>query len=108
MKACPLMFQHPSEAQQLNGLGPKLCDRLTDKLKEYCAANGLPEPEAPGQSVHPCCAVLCCVDANGQGTNAPLATTMCPDKRLRNRGSKSRMCRRYGLVLMPCCSGWGR
>ncbi|BCR84797.1 crossover junction endonuclease MUS81 [Aspergillus chevalieri] len=47
MKACPLVFQHPSEAQQLNGLGPKLCDRLTDKLKEYCAQNGLPEPEPP-------------------------------------------------------------
>ena len=49
MKACPLEFQHPSQAQQLNGLGPKLCDRLTDKLKEYCAENGLPPPEAPNQ-----------------------------------------------------------
>lgn len=50
MKACPLEFQHPSQAQQLNGLGPKLCDRLTDKLKDYCAENGLPPPEAPNQS----------------------------------------------------------
>lgn len=47
MKACPLVFQHPSEAQQLNGLGPKLCDRLTEKLKTHCAENGLPMPERP-------------------------------------------------------------
>ncbi|RAL07097.1 crossover junction endonuclease MUS81 [Aspergillus homomorphus CBS 101889] len=47
MKACPLAFQHPSEAQQLNGLGPKLCDRLTEKLKAYCEENGLPMPEHP-------------------------------------------------------------
>lgn len=45
MKACPLKFDHPKEAIQLNGLGPKLCDRLTDKLKAHCAANGLPMPE---------------------------------------------------------------
>ncbi|PYH45554.1 crossover junction endonuclease MUS81 [Aspergillus saccharolyticus JOP 1030-1] len=50
MKACPLVFQHPSEAQQLNGLGPKLCDRLTEKLKEYCEENGLPMPEHPHKS----------------------------------------------------------
>ncbi|KAJ5155865.1 hypothetical protein N7492_008668 [Penicillium capsulatum] len=49
MKACPLPFEHPSQAQQLNGLGPKLCDRLTDKLKAHCAENGLPMPEPPGQ-----------------------------------------------------------
>ena len=47
MKACPLPFRHPSEAQQLFGLGPKLCDRLTDKLKEHCTANALPMPELP-------------------------------------------------------------
>ncbi|KAJ5551009.1 hypothetical protein N7535_001052 [Penicillium sp. DV-2018c] len=47
MKACPLEFQHPSQAQQLNGLGPKLCDRLTDKLRAYCQENGLPMPEMP-------------------------------------------------------------
>ncbi|OJK05028.1 hypothetical protein ASPACDRAFT_110139 [Aspergillus aculeatus ATCC 16872] len=50
MKACPLVFQHPSEAQQLNGLGPKLCDRLTEKLKEHCEENGLPMPEHPQKS----------------------------------------------------------
>lgn len=49
MKACPLEFQHPSQAQQLNGLGPKLCDRLTEKLKDYCGEHGLPMPEPPGQ-----------------------------------------------------------
>lgn len=51
MKACPLPFEHPSQAQQLNGLGPKLCDRLTDKLKVHCQENGLPMPEPPGQGM---------------------------------------------------------
>ncbi|KAJ5390438.1 Crossover junction endonuclease mus81 [Penicillium cataractarum] len=49
MKACPLAFEHPSQAQQLNGLGPKLCDRLTEKLKAYCQENGLPLPQVPSQ-----------------------------------------------------------
>lgn len=52
MKACPLAFDHPSQAQQLNGLGPKLCDRLTEKLKAHCQENGLPMPELPGQGAH--------------------------------------------------------
>ena len=45
MKACPIVFHHPSEAQILNGLGPKLCDRLADKLQIYCRENGLPMPQ---------------------------------------------------------------
>lgn len=45
MIACPITFKHPSEAQQLSGLGPKLCDRLADKLKEHCEENGLPMPK---------------------------------------------------------------
>lgn len=45
MKACPLRFGHPGEAQQLHGIGPKLCDRLAAKLKAYCAENGLPMPQ---------------------------------------------------------------
>ncbi|KAF7719741.1 Uncharacterized protein PECH_005698 [Penicillium ucsense] len=49
MKACPLTFEHPSQAQQLNGLGPKLCERLTEKLKAHCQENGLPMPQVPGQ-----------------------------------------------------------
>ena len=49
MKACPLTFSHPSEAQQLHGLGPKLCDRLTDELTKHCAANGLPPPKKCNQ-----------------------------------------------------------
>jgi crossover junction endonuclease MUS81 len=53
MKACPTTFSHPSEAQQLNGLGPKLCDRLTDKLKAYNAENGLPMPEKPKKAAKP-------------------------------------------------------
>lgn len=57
MKACPLTFQHPSEAQQLNGLGPKLCERLTNKLKEYCSEHGLPMPEDPrtGEALSTAC-----------------------------------------------------
>lgn len=51
MKACPLAFEHPSQAQQLSGLGPKLCDRLTEKLKAHCQENGLPMPQVPGQGV---------------------------------------------------------
>ena len=47
MKACPLTFSHPSEAQQLNGLGSKLCDRLVERLKEHCEENGLQMPELP-------------------------------------------------------------
>ncbi len=47
MKACPLVFNHPSEAMQLHGLGPKLCDKLEDKLREHCTENGLPMPKLP-------------------------------------------------------------
>lgn len=54
MKACPLVFNHPSEAQQLNGLGPKLCERLTEKLKQYCEENGLPMPEPPNKGMLSC------------------------------------------------------
>ncbi|OAX78871.1 hypothetical protein ACJ72_06817 [Emergomyces africanus] len=50
MKACPLPFNHPSEAQQLHGFGPKLCDRLTAKLTAHCEENGLPLPELPHQT----------------------------------------------------------
>ncbi|MCJ1307451.1 Crossover junction endonuclease mus81 [Agyrium rufum] len=47
MKACPIAFQHPSEAQQLHGIGPKLCDWLITQLKEHCEENDLPMPEIP-------------------------------------------------------------
>ncbi|KAI9831560.1 MAG: hypothetical protein M1819_004790 [Sarea resinae] len=50
MKACPLTFSHPSEAQQLHGVGPKLCERLAEKLKAHCAENGLPMPEPPAKA----------------------------------------------------------
>ena len=49
MIACPLHFRHPLEAQQLHGLGPKLCNRLADRLKAHCAANGLPMPQLPSK-----------------------------------------------------------
>ena len=47
LKSCPLSFDHPSEAQQLHGFGPKLCDRLTTKLREHCQQEGVPMPEMP-------------------------------------------------------------
>lgn len=47
LKACPIAFEHPSSLQQLKGFGPKLCERLTEKLREHCAENGLPMPPHP-------------------------------------------------------------
>ncbi|KAK6843445.1 hypothetical protein PG987_004305 [Apiospora arundinis] len=52
LKACPMAFTHPCQLQALKGFGPKLCDRLTQKLQEHCETNGLPMPQkkrrAPG------------------------------------------------------------
>ncbi|KAL7786249.1 ERCC4 domain-containing protein [Trichoderma ceciliae] len=47
LKACPIAFEHPASLQQLKGFGPKLCERLEDKLKQHCHQNGLPMPEHP-------------------------------------------------------------
>ncbi|KAL7813713.1 endonuclease [Trichoderma gracile] len=47
LKACPIAFEHPASLQQLRGFGPKLCERLEDKLKVYCQQNGLPMPQHP-------------------------------------------------------------
>jgi hypothetical protein len=47
MVACPITFEHPSEALQLNGLGPKLCDFLLERLKTHNLENGLPPPTLP-------------------------------------------------------------
>lgn len=49
MKACPTRFQHASEAEQLNGIGPKLCTRLNEKHIVYCNDNGLPAPKKPSR-----------------------------------------------------------
>jgi crossover junction endonuclease MUS81 len=48
LKACPITFEHPSSLQQLKGFGPKLCERLTEKLRQHCEENGLPMPPHPG------------------------------------------------------------
>lgn len=48
LKACPITFEHPSSLQQLKGFGPKLCERLTEKLREHCEENGIPMPPHPG------------------------------------------------------------
>ncbi|KAK4035058.1 ERCC4 domain-containing protein [Parachaetomium inaequale] len=47
LKACPIAFEHPSSLQQLKGFGPKLCERLTEKLRAHCEENGLPMPPHP-------------------------------------------------------------
>ena len=47
LKACPYPFTHPSEAQQLQNIGEKLVDRLTDKMEEYCRAANIPMPKPP-------------------------------------------------------------
>lgn len=47
LKACPIPFEHPAELQQLNGFGPKLCQRLEECLKKHCQEHGLPMPEHP-------------------------------------------------------------
>ena len=50
MKACPIALQHPSQAQQLNGFGPKLCERLVERMEAHCRLNGLPMPVNPRKS----------------------------------------------------------
>lgn len=52
LKSCPITFQHPSQLQQLKGFGPKICDRLTEKLKAHCQENGLPMPKATRRGVN--------------------------------------------------------
>jgi crossover junction endonuclease MUS81 len=47
LKACPIAFEHPSSLQQLKDFGPKLCERLTEKLRAHCEENGLPMPPHP-------------------------------------------------------------
>lgn len=44
MKSCTIKLQHASEAEQLSGIGPKLCKRLEDNHKEHCVLHGLPIP----------------------------------------------------------------
>ncbi|KAI9841515.1 MAG: Crossover junction endonuclease mus81 [Thelocarpon superellum] len=38
---------HPSEAMQLHGLGPRLCQRLEEKLRAHCLVEGIPLPDPP-------------------------------------------------------------
>lgn len=45
LKSCPLPMTHPSEAQRLNGFGPKTCERLEKRLREHCEENALPMPK---------------------------------------------------------------
>lgn len=54
MKACPLELAHPSQAEQLKGIGPKLCQKLTERLQQYCVENGLPMPKHPKGETYVC------------------------------------------------------
>ncbi|KAM3080233.1 Crossover junction endonuclease mus81 [Clarireedia jacksonii] len=47
MKACSKMFQHPSEAIELQGVGEKLVKTLTEKLQNFCEENGIAMPSEP-------------------------------------------------------------
>jgi len=47
LAACPITFEHPSEAKQLKGLGDKLCARLTDKLTQHHQQQGTVMPPMP-------------------------------------------------------------
>lgn len=44
IKACSAIFQHPSEASRLQGVGDVICKRLTDRMVKHCEENGLPPP----------------------------------------------------------------
>ncbi|CAO3672103.1 unnamed protein product [Rhizopus stolonifer] len=39
---CPVTFEHPSQSQQLEGIGKVMAEQLTNKMIEYCAEHGLP------------------------------------------------------------------
>ncbi|KAL8947013.1 MAG: hypothetical protein Q9222_006664 [Ikaeria aurantiellina] len=49
LRSCPLTLTHPSEAQALTGFGPKICERLEQRLKQHCEENGLPMPKRKGR-----------------------------------------------------------
>ena len=53
MKSCPIRLSHPSEAAQLNGIGPGLVARLATALAEYCEANNEPMPSPPKRRRRP-------------------------------------------------------
>ncbi|KAI7867963.1 hypothetical protein BDF14DRAFT_1685011, partial [Spinellus fusiger] len=41
---CPIVFQHPSEADQLHGIGAGMVAKLEKKMTEHCVAHRLPLP----------------------------------------------------------------
>ena len=50
MNAHPIELSHPSEAIKLTGIGPKLVEKLTERLETYCRSEGLPIPTKPTKS----------------------------------------------------------
>ncbi|KAK9450231.1 uncharacterized protein V1518DRAFT_432051 [Limtongia smithiae] len=46
LKTCSFEFQHPRDLISLKNFGPKTCEKLEKKLREYCVAEGIPMPVA--------------------------------------------------------------
>jgi crossover junction endonuclease MUS81 len=44
MASCPTPFQHPSQAEQLNGIGKGMAMKLEKRMIQHCKDNGLPIP----------------------------------------------------------------
>ena len=51
MKAHPIEFTHPSQAMSLIHIGPKLVERLTERLETYCRDEGLDMPARSTKSL---------------------------------------------------------
>lgn len=51
MKANNIEFTHPSEAISLTGVGPKLVERLIERLETYCREEGLDMLAKPTKSI---------------------------------------------------------
>ncbi|KAI8967172.1 hypothetical protein BDF20DRAFT_902126 [Mycotypha africana] len=44
---CPVTFDHPSQAIQLDGIGEGLVKSLEERMRKYCKDNNLPMPQRP-------------------------------------------------------------
>ena len=68
IRVCPLSFAHPSEARQLKGIGELLAKKLTEKMEEFCAENGLPKPAMPKGKKR---TIIPGEDSNEEGESGP-------------------------------------
>ena len=96
MKACPVLLQHPSQAEQLYGVGPKLCERLTERMKTHCRQNGLSMPVNPRKSE----SLIALVGLLLKALRASSTYRRCDDRarRIRNKASTEVA----GETLCPC------